>query len=296
MELRVLRYFLAVAQEENITAAAEVLHITQPTLSKQLKDLEIELGSTLFIRGKRKITLTEDGMFLRKHAQEIIALADKTEAAFRDKQEFVGGDIYIGGGESIAVKYIAKALSGLLKTYPNIRYHFISGDGNDIAEQLDKGLIDFALFIGLMDLKKYDHIILPTTDTWGLLLRNDHPLAENKTITPNDLIELPILHSRQAFGQNELSGWLGYSPEKLNIIGTHNLVYNESIMVKEGIGCAITLDGLANTSAENGLCFLPFEPKITARLAIAWKKYQVFSKPAELFLKRITREFGHAAK
>ncbi len=287
MELRVLRYFLAVAQEENITAAAEILHITQPTLSKQLKDLENELGSTLFIRGKRKITLTDDGMFLRKHAHEIIALADKTESAFRNKHEFVGGDIYIGGGETIAVRYIAKALNELLKFYPNIRYHFVSGDGNDITEQLDKGLIDFALFVGLMDLKKYDHIILPTTDTWGLLLRNDHSLAEHKTITPNDLIGLPVLHSRQAFSQNELSGWLGYSPDKLNIIGTHNLVYNESIMVKEGLGCAVTLDGLANTSSENGLCFRPFEPKITARLVVAWKKYQVFSKPAELFLKKL---------
>ncbi len=296
MELRVLRYFLAVAQEENITAAAEFLHITQPTLSKQLKDLENELGSTLFIRGKRKITLTEDGIFLRKHAQEIIALADKTEAAFRDKQEFVGGDIYIGGGETTAVRYIARALSELLKSYPNIRYHFISGDGNDIAEQLDKGLIDFALFIGQMDLKKYDRIILPTTDTWGLLLRNDHPLAEKRSITPNDLIGLPILHSRQAFSQNELSGWLGFSSDKLNIVGTHNLVYNEAIMVKEGLGLAVTLDGLANTSKESGLCFRPFEPKITARLVVAWKKYQVFSKPAELFLKRITQEFGNAAE
>lgn len=175
----------------------------------------------------------------------------------------------------------------MLKAYPNIRYHFISGDGNDITEQLDKGLIDFALFVGLMDLKKYDHIILPTTDTWGLLLRNDHPLAKCRSITPNDLIGLPVLHSRQAFGQNELSGWLGYSPDKLNIVGTHNLVYNESIMVKEGLGCAVTLDGLANTSEGNGLCFRPFEPKITARLVVAWKKYQVFSKPAELFLKKL---------
>lgn len=293
MELRVLRYFLAVAREENITAAADVLHITQPTLSKQLKDLEEELGTTLFLRGKRKITLTEDGMFLRKHAQEIVELADKTESAFRDKKDIVGGDIYIGGGETIAVRYIAKALSELLRTYPNIRYQFISGDGDDTAEKLDKGLIDFGLFVGLIDLKKYDHIILPATDTWGLLMRNDHPLAARQAITPDDLKDLPLLHSRQAFYQNELSGWLGYSPDKLNIIGTHNLVYNESLMVKEGIGCAVTLDGLANTSKENGLCFRPFAPKMTARLVIAWKKYQIFSKPAELFLKQLQQAFGN---
>ncbi len=292
MELRVLRYFLAVAREENITAAANILHITQPTLSKQLKDLEEELGTTLFLRGKRKITLTEDGMFLRKHAQEIVTLADKTESAFREKKDIIGGDIYIGGGETIAVRYIAKAIKHLLQLYPNIRYHFISGDGDDTAEKLDKGLIDFGLFVGLIDLKKYDHIILPATDTWGLLMRIDHPLAAHQNIAPHDLKELPLLHSRQAFSQNELSGWLGYSTDELHIIGTHNLVYNETLMVKEGIGCAVTLDGLANTSKENELCFRPFAPKITARLVIAWKKYQVFSKPAELFLKQLQETFG----
>lgn len=292
MELRVLKYFLAVAQEENITAAANVLHITQPTLSKQLKDLEDELGTTLFIRGKRKITLTEDGMFLRKRAQEIVELSDKTESAFRDKSKIVGGDIYIGGGETIAVRYIAKAFSELLQTYPNIHYQFISGDGDDTAEKLDKGLIDFGLFVGLIDLKKYDHIILPATDTWGLLMRNDHPLTARQNITPDDLKDLPLLYPRQVVHQNELSGWLGYSPHHLNIIGTHNLVYNGTLMVKEGIGCAVTLDGLANTSKENELCFRPFAPKITARLVVAWKKYQVFSKPAELFLKQLQETFG----
>lgn len=232
-------------------------------------------------------------MFLRKHAQEIVALADKTESAFREKKDIIGGDIYIGGGETIAVRYIAKTIKNLLQVYPNIRYHFISGDGDDTAEKLDKGLIDFGLFVGLIDLKKYDHIILPATDTWGLLMRIDHPLAAHQNITPHDIKELPLLHSRQAFSQNELSGWLGYSTDELNIIGTHNLVYNETLMVKEGIGCAVTLDGLANTSKENELCFRPFAPKITARLVVAWKKYQVFSKPAELFLKQLQETFGN---
>lgn len=286
MELRVLRYFLAVAREENITAAAERLHVTQPTLSKQLKELEDELGKTLFIRGKRKITLTDEGMFLRKRAQEIVDLADKTEAEFRTDSD-VSGDIYIGGGETGAVKYIAKALGRLLADHPNIRYHFVSGDGDDTRERLDKGLIDFGLFVGLIDLKKYDHIMLPETDAWGLMLRRDDPLANKEYISPDDLKGLPLLHSRQALSQNELSGWLGYSPDELNVIGTHDLIYNEAIMVKEGIGCALAIDGLIDTSEGIGLCFRPFRPVITARLAIAWKKYQVFSKPAALFLEKL---------
>ena len=286
MELRVLRYFLAVAREENITAAAERLHVTQPTLSKQLKDLEDELGKTLFIRGKRKITLTDEGMFLRKRAQEIVDLADKTEAEFQADSD-ISGEIYIGGGETGAVKFIAKALSGLLKDHPNIRYNFVSGDGDDIAERLDKGLIDFGLFVGLIDLKKYDHLILPETDAWGLMLRRDNPLASHKYITPDDLKGLPLLHSRQALSQNELSGWLGYSTDELNLIGTHDLLYNEAIMVMEGIGSAITIDGMIETLEESELCFRPFQPEIKARLVVAWKKYQVFSKPATLFLEKL---------
>ena len=287
MELRVLRYFLAVAREENITAAAQRLHVSQPTLSKQLMDLEDELGKKLFIRGKRKLSLTEEGMFLRKRAQEIVDLADKTELELKTDSEAVSGDIYIGGGETGAVKYIAKAMNKLLASHPNIRYHFVSGDGDDIAEKLDKGLIDFGLFVGLIDLKKYDHLILPAADAWGLMLRRDNPLASHSCITPGDLKGLPLLHSRQALFQNELSGWLGYSPDELNVIGTHDLIYNEAIMVKEGIGCALTIDGLFDTSEESELCFLPFEPEITARLVVAWKKYQILSRPAALFLEKL---------
>ena len=287
MELRVLRYFLAVTQEENITAAAERLHVTQPTLSKQLKDLETELSTTLFLRGKRKITLTEDGLFLKKRAQEIIDLADKTESAFQAENENISGEIYIGGGETYGVKYIAKALRKLIQKHPSVRYHFVSGDGNTATEMLEKGLIDFALFVGDMELRSLDYLVLPTYDTWGLLMRKDNPLAGKSGISPEDLKNIPVLCSRQALEQNELSGWLGYSPEKMNIIGTHNLVYNESVMVEEGIGCAVTIDNLINTSGESGLCFRPFTPQITARTTIGWKKYQVFSKAAEAFLKEL---------
>lgn len=293
MELRVLRYFLAVAREENITAAAESLHISQPTLSKQLIDLEAELGKKLFTRGNRKITLTTAGMFLRERAQEIVDLADKTEAEFNTAENVIGGDIYIGGGETQAVRLIAQTLKRLRTLYPDIRFHLFSGNGTDIIERLDKGLIDFGLFVGSIDLKKYDYLKLPLTDTWGLLMRKDNPLAKYDCITPKDLPNVPILCSRQALIQNELAGWLGHNFQNMNIIATYNLVYNASLMVDEGIGCALTIDGLINTSGNSNLCFRPFEPKIKADLMIAWKKYHVFSKAAEKFFEYLQQDISN---
>lgn len=290
MELRVLRYFLMVAREENITSAAEKLYITQPTLSKQMMDLEKELGKKLFLRGKRKITLTEEGMFLRKRAQEIVDLADKTESDFKNSNEMVGGDIYIGGGETEGIRYISKALEHLYNLYPQIRFHLYSGNGEDVSDRLEKGLIDFALFVGAIDLKKYDYLKLPTSDTWGLLLRKDNPLAQKNSITSKDLQGIPLLFSRQVLIQNELAGWLGYEPEKLNIIGTYNLIYNASVMVENGLGSALTIDGLVHTSKDSKLCFRPLNPLISADLLIAWKKYQIFSKAAEKFLEILQSE------
>ena len=283
MELRVLRYFLAVAREENITAAADALHITQPTLSKQLMELEAELGKKLLIRGNRKIKLTEDGMFLRKRAQEIIELAEKTEAAFQAEDAWISGEVYIGGGETEAFRYIAKTLLRMRANFPQIHFHIYSGNGEDVTERLDKGLIDFGLFVGTTELKKYDFLTLPAADTWGLLMRSDNPLASKSSISPQDLLDVPLLCSRQALLQNELAGWLGYAPEKLQVVGTYNLIYNASILVEEGICSAIAIDGLVHTDRSN-LCFRPFKPVMSAPLSIAWKKYQVFSKAAGTFL------------
>lgn len=291
MELRVLRYFLAVAREQNITAAAERLYLSQPTLSKQLMDLEKELGKKLFIRGNRKITLTEEGEFLRRHAQEIIDLTDKTESAFRQSDENITGDIYIGCGETEGMRMLIKAMKKLHKTYPDIHYHMYSGNDEDVAERLEKGLVDFGLFVGNTNLEKYNYLKLPYSDTWGLLMRNDHPLAEKQTVTPLDLQSIPILCSRQALEQNELSGWLGYDSKQLNIFSTHNLIRNVIIMVEEGLGCAISLSDLVNTNGTN-LVFRPFEPAIKAELLLAWKKYQVFSKAAECFLKTLQTAMG----
>lgn len=286
MELRVLRYFLAVAREENITAAAESLHVTQPTLSKQLMDLEYELGKKLFERGKRKITLTEEGIFLRKRAQEIVDLSDKTEATIKSSAQSISGDVFIGCGETQGMREIIKVMKKLNDDYPEIRYNLYSGNDEDVSERLDNGLVDFGLFVGNTHLDKYDYKKLPVADVWGLLLRSDNPLAKKKTIKPSDLDGVPILCSRQALTHNELSGWLGKDFKKLKIVSTHNLIYNASLMVEEGFGAALSIKGLINTADAN-LVFRPFRPMVKADLIFAWKKYQVFSKPAEIFLKYI---------
>lgn len=290
MELRVLRYFLTVAREQSITAAAETLHITQPTLSKQLRELEEELGKKLFTRGNRKITLTEEGMFLRKRAQEIVELADKTEANFAAGVGSVSGDIFIGSGETGAVRYLGRTLYKMRSIYPGVRFHLFSGNGEDVSDRLDKGLIDFALFVGMTDLKKYDYLKLPYSHRWGLILRRDDPLAAHEAVTPEMLMNVPILCSRQALIQNELSGWLGRPFDELNLAGTYNLIYNASIMVEEGLGCAVCIDRLLDTSGDSAVCFRPFEPAIDAELFIAWKKYQFFSAAAGKFLEMLQQE------
>ena len=292
MELRVLRYFLAVAREGNITSAAKSLHLTQPTLSRQIMELEDELGKRLFDRGNRRMTLTDEGMFLKKRAQEIVELAEKTERALKADDEIVEGDVYIGGGETLGMKYVAKAMGEMRETSPAVRFHLHSGNGEDIGERLDKGLLDFGLFVGAGDFKKYDYIVLPETDAWGLLLQEDSPLSKKEYITAEDLNGIPLMFSRQSMLQNELSGWLGKRVEELNVIGTYNLIYNAAIMVREGLCSAVSIDGLINTAGDSRLCFRRFKPGLTAGLVLAWKKYQVFSKAAEKFLETIQKQLG----
>jgi hypothetical protein fulcA4_05085 len=287
MELRVLRYFLEVAREENITAAAESLHITQPTLSKQLMDLEDELGKQLFIRGKRRITLTEDGILLRKRASEIIELVEKAESELQNNDELVVGDVYIGAAETDGIKLIAKLCKNLQDKYPNIHYHLFSGNSEDVLEKLDKGLIDFAILFEPSDLKKYNHIKLPVYNNWGLLMKKDNPLAKLEYIKPKNLLNIPLIFSKQALDNNELAGWFGQNVEKLNIVTTYNLIYNASFFVEEGFGSALTLDNLVNNP---NLCFRPLEPNLKSNLVMAWKKYQVFSKASQIFLYELQKE------
>lgn len=287
MELRELKYFLAVAREQSISKAASSLFVTQPNLSRQMQNLEKEVGQRLFIRGTRKITLTEAGRLLYKRAEEIIELYNKTETELNKPITDIRGDIYIGGCESYVMGLIAKAAHEVQKDYPNVKFHLFSGDMVAVSEKLDKGLIDFGIFIEPADLSKYDYLRLPLTDTWGVLMRKDSPLAGKKYITPEDLRDEPLIRSKHSLGKSIISDWFKKNADELNIVATYNLLYNASILVEEGIGYAVGLDKIINTSGDSNLCFVPFYPKLESRLDIAWKKYQVFTKGAEIFLKKL---------
>lgn len=296
MELRVLRYFLTVAREGSITKAANFLHVTQPTLSRQLKDLEQDLGKKLFIRSSHSISLTNEGILLKKRAEEIVYLADKLKTEFRSIKQTVSGDVYIGGGETDAIRHIARIIKKMQVSYPNVRYHLYSGNEEDVTDRLDKGILDFGILIEPANLSKYNHLNIPGKDLWGVVMRKDSPLAEKKTIQAAELLNLPLICSRQVmnktYSKNEFADWFGEDLDKLNVVTTYNLAYNASIMVEEGIGYAITLNKIVNTSGESNLCFKPLEPRLESGLNLVWKKHQVFSAASDLFLKAIQAEFS----
>ena len=298
MEIRVLRYFLSIAREGSITNAANQLHVTQPTLSRQIRDLEEELGQKLFDRNSHSMSLTTEGFLFRQRAEEIVSMVDKTEEEFRSMDYTIAGDIYIGGGETEAVSYIADIIGELREEYPDIRYHLHSGNEADVTERIDRGLLDFGILVQPADLSKYDCIHLPTEDIWGVVMRKDSPLAKKATISRKDLVNLPLIMSRQAIADkssgNEFIEWFGDDFEKLNIVTTFNLMYNAAIMVKSGIGYALGIDGIVNTDSESELCFRPLEPKMTAGLDVIWKKYKAFSPAAEIFLERMKNNFENS--
>ena len=290
MELRVLQYFLAVAREQSIIRAAESLHLSQPTLSTQIKALEEELGKQLLIRGtkgSRKVTLTEEGMILRKRAEEILNLVQKTEREISLSDQIIVGDVYIGTGETDAIRIMAKAARELYKIYPGIHYHIASGNSDFVLEQLDKGLIDFGMIFGSVDHAKYNSIPLPYKDTWGVLMRKDSPLAEKETVSPEDLWDKPLIVSRQEADKETLPAWIKREISEIEIVATYNLLFNASLMVEEGLGYAIGFDKIINTSDNSNLCFRPLSPKREAGMSIIWKKYQVFSKASEKFMEKI---------
>lgn len=291
MELRVLQYFLAAAKEQSISAAAQSLHLTQPTLSRQLRELEEELGKQLMIRGNRKITLTEEGMLLRKRAEEILDLVGRTEKEITRSDETVSGDIYIGTGETDGVRQIARTAHQIQARYPGIRFHIVSGDAVDVCERLDKGLLDFGVLLGDIDKAKYNYMELPMKDTWGILMRRDSPLAEKEAIGPRDLWDRPLILSRQVDNKSELYRWLKKEPTELHTVATYNLIYNASLMVDEGMGYAFTLDKLVNTTGSN-LCFRPLSPRLELGMYLVWKKSQIFSRATELFLEQLQEQLA----
>ena len=287
MEIRVLQYFLAVAREQSISAAAQSLHLSQPTLSTQLKALEQELGRQLLIRGtkgSRKVTLTEEGMILRKRAEEILTLVDRAQEEIVHGDGEVEGEVSIGAGETDTVRLFARAAGRLRRQHPGIRLRISSGNADFVLEQLDKGLIDFGLLFSEVDDHKYQSMTIPLRDTWGVLMRKDAPLAEKETISPQDLWDKPLILSHQRGGG--VLQWLGREPSQLSIVATYNLVYNASLLVDEGLGYALCFDKLINTQGSS-LTFRPLAPPILAEATVVWKKYQVFSKAARLFLEEL---------
>ena len=290
MELRVLNYFLTVAREQSIIRAAESLHLSQPTLSTQIRNMEEELGKQLLIRGtkgSRKITLTEEGMILKKRAEEILNLVEKAEKEIALSDNIIMGDVYIGAGETDAFRLLAKAAKELQDAYPGIHYHISSGNAEFVMEQLEKGLIDFGIVFGNVDSQKYNSLKMSAKDSWGVLMRRDSELAEKESISAEDLWDKPLILSHQRNQKSELGLWLKQDFSKLNIIATYNLLFNASLLVDEGLGYAVGLDKIINITENSNLCFRPLTPRIEAEMSIVWKKYQVFSKAAEKFMRKL---------
>lgn len=290
MELRVLRYFLEVAREENVTHAAQRLHVSQPTLSRQIKELEDELGKKLFTRSNYNIKLTEEGMLLRKRAEDILEMADKTLAEFKSLDEINGGDIHIGCAESNGIAHFIRIIKSMQEKYPRIRYHFYSSGTDAVNERLDRGLLDFAIIIQEVDLSKYNYLKVPSLDHWGLIMRKDSPLAEHSCIHLNDLMNIPLILSRQAM-REEMPRWFGETQDKLNIVATYDLLFNTSVMVREGFGYVLGFDGLVNTGPDSDICFRPLEPTLESPMYIIWKKYQMFTPVASLLLEELKKNF-----
>ena len=291
MEIRTLRYFLAVAREENMSRAAEQLHVTQPTLSKALKALEDELGKKLFTRRSFSIALTEEGVLLRNRAEDLVSMADKIEKEFLSWDEISGGDIYFGLAESYQIRYLAREIRAFKKLCPDLRYHITSGDTEQVTEKLDKGLLDFAVICERPNDRKYHHILFPEADYFGAAFRADSALAEKDRITVDDLAGLPLFSSEQSW-ENDIRPWAGEKFEQLRLEGSFRLSYSGSLFAKEGLGVLLTLNDLVDTSAESGLVFRPLEPRLEMKMYLIWNKYQSFTPIAERFLRQIRQSFA----
>ena len=290
LEIRNLRYFLAVAREENMTRAAETLHVTQPTLSKTMKALEDELGKKLFVRHSFSISLTEEGELLRNRAEDLVTMADKIEKEFLSLDELTGGELYFGLAESYQIRHLAKEIRLLKERYPGLRYHITSGDTEQVTEKLDKGLLDFAVICDVPDGRKYEYIAFPEGDIWGLILPADAVLAKKESIRIEDLLGLPLFASEQGW-EGDIRGWAGEHFAQLRLEGSFRLAYNASMFVREGLGYQLTFRNLVDVSEVSGLVFRPLEPKLEVKLYLIWNRYQAFTPIAERFLAQIRESF-----
>ena len=289
MEIRTLRYFLAVAREENMSRAAGLLHVSQPTLSKALRSLEEELGKKLFVRHSFSISLTDEGVLLRDRAQDLVTMADKIEQEFTSLDDITGGDIYFGLAESYQIRYLAREIHALKKRYPNFTYHITSGDTEQVTEKLDKGLLDFAVLCELPDKSRYEYVRFPEADEWGAILPASHPLAEKETIRAGDLLGEPLFVSEQSW-KNEIRPWAGGLFPQLKLEGSFRLSYNGSVFAREGLGILLTFRGLIHTEG-TGMVFRPLSPLLTTDLYLIWNRYQTFTPLADKFRRQILSSF-----
>lgn len=272
MELRVLQYFLAVVREENISRAAEVLHVTQPTLSRQMSQLEEELGVQLFIRG-RHLALTDAGVMLRRRAEEVTALMDKIESEFEEQSE-VGGVISIGSGGLLALQSLTPVMESFRQKYPKVQYQLYTNSAEYVKERLDQGLLDFGFLLEPIDVTKFDYIRMLEKERWGLLMQVDHPLAKKEHISREDLFSISLITSDRLSIQKELENWLGEDFSKLDIFATYNIITNVAMLVNSGVASALTIEGAVNLFESNCMVFKPFYPELSMTSVLAWKKFQ----------------------
>ena len=283
MEIQQLRYFVEVVRHESFTRAAAQLFVTQPTISRQLTDLEETLGTNLLIRGKRQVTLTDAGVLFQQRAEEIIALMDKTRRDLSDQNDLIGGTVALGCVESCASRMLPEALGGFSRLHPRVRYELYSADGDDIRERLDRGELDFGLLLEPIEAAKYDYIRLPYWETWGIVMRRDHPLARKETIVREDLFSVPLSVPRREIVQDSITSWLGIERKELNIFSGHTLLNNAALLVEAGLCCAVCVGGALEIRGGDALCFRPFAPERTTGHVLAWKKNRVFHSAASRF-------------
>lgn len=290
MELRQLRYFLMIAREGTISGAATALHVSQPSLSRQMQELERDLGVRLFERGSRRVTLTEPGMRLRRRAEEIVDLVGRTEDEFRLTADTLAGEVRVGGGETPAMGLLADVMAEFVDAFPLVRFSLFSGNAESVGERLDTGRLDFGVFVGHADLSRYEFLQLPARDRWGAFVREDDPLASLEHVTPADLAGRSLILSEQA--GREMGAWFRRDLEDLDVVATYNLLYNAALLARRGIGVVVSLEGIVETGEGSGLAFRPLEPPMSADVFVAWKRYQSFSPAAEAFLGAVRERWG----
>lgn len=289
MNIRVLRYFLAICREGNMSRAAQALHVTQPTLSRQMADLERELGCELLVRGNRTVTPTEKGLYLRRRAEEIVALADQTTSDLTHDDDVIEGDVSIGAGESEGMRVVAARIRAFRERYPHVRFHLRSGNSINVVEWLERGLVDFAVLMAYPEINRFEHVRLTPTDTWGVPMPNGHPLAQTDVITPQDLVRRPLILSEQALETDELSQWFGSLARQVEVAATYNLAFNAALLVRENVGCALVYDRLVPTGQGAGMEFRPLDPPVASSIDFAWKRGHALARAPRAFLEEMHR-------